>query len=514
MASITPHEIEQFLRLNGPSLSSEIAKHFVGKGLTPEAARQRITRSRGTVTRLSGINFPRKEKFLYLEDHWGKQEYWRALLAAFRKTAAIYGTALDAIAARGGALPITMLAGSSGSPLRQRGHIGAETVFKRLLAIGAVSKSELPGLGNCIVPNPNLPIAITEIEMNYARYTVETTLLLAVRDWARKLGLASYNKINIRDKDKSQQPTFGTTQWDLVGPSYLQPLVKRSTDNKVKPGSLVCDVFVGGTLETDHIQYFIRKCSAVSSLRNMATFLPIIVADRFTPEAFNLGRSKGVVMATPGTLFGEEVASGLSSLLKTLNNAAAMAVKNPDVIQKLFSSLSAIEGAAANIRGDLFEMIVGHLVHKREGYSVDIGPLIKDRQTGAYKEIDVRGVRGHERVWHCECKGHQPDHIVSQDEIEEWLERKVPFIHRVTRETRREWANCEFIFEFWTCGHFDPTTLDYLKSRSQAIKKYRIGWKDGDSVREYAKESKIRSIIKTLEEQYFRNPLRRELTVS
>jgi hypothetical protein len=59
-----------------------------------------------------------------------------------------------------------------------------------------------------------------------------------------------------------------------------------------------------------------------------------------------------------------------------------MAVGNPDKIKNLFSRLSAIEGAAGNLRGALFELLVGHLVRSIEGGSIDIGVLVQDLETG------------------------------------------------------------------------------------------------------------------------------------
>jgi hypothetical protein len=81
-------------------------------------------------------------------------------------------------------------------------------------------------------------------------------------------------------------------------------------------------------------------------LRKVRPFLPMLIADGFTPEALRACRSRGIIATRPDRVFGQDVARALSDLLQTLSNAAAMAVGNPDKIENLFTRLSAIEGAA------------------------------------------------------------------------------------------------------------------------------------------------------------------------
>ena len=91
-------------------------------------------------------------------------------------------------------------------------------------------------------------------------------------------------------------------------------------------------------------------------------------------------------MATPGTLFGRDVAAGLAALLHTLTKAAAIAAQRPEAIGELFDKLGAIEGASANLRGALFEMLVGHCVMKIDDGSIDIGKIVIDPDTAKSAE--------------------------------------------------------------------------------------------------------------------------------
>ena len=235
-------------------------------------------------------------------------------------------------------------------------------------------------------------------------------------------------------------------------------------------------------------------------------FLPVLVAERYSAEAFALGRSAGILMATPQTLFGDEVAAALSSLLRTLTKAAAVAAGNPDKIYELFSTLGRIEGAAANLRGALFEMIVGFLVREREGNSIDIGERITDPESGQSAEIDVRQIKENQELWVYECKGHQPTDLVTQPMAKKWID-KVGIIHSVLRRERR-FENCKFGFEFWTCGNFDAEAVDYLKTVQSTRPKLNLDWRDGPAVRAYAATTNKKSVLDTLDEHYFRHPMK------
>jgi hypothetical protein len=87
-------------------------------------------------------------------------------------------------------------------------------------------------------------------------------------------------------------------------------------------------------------------------------------------------------------------------------------VMHQGLVGELFDKLSSIEGAASNLRGALFEMLVGHCVQKCEDGLIDIGKRLVDKATGKEADVDVFRVKEHREVWCYECKGHQPTEIV------------------------------------------------------------------------------------------------------
>ena len=97
---------------------------------------------------------------------------------------------------------------------------------------------------------------------NTPRPTAELILLDALREWARKLGLASYNTIAIRGEDTLRP--IGPFMFDLAGPSWFAPVQRPGG----KPGFLVADVFDDGTLTEYQIRFFLRKVTMLRSLQN------------------------------------------------------------------------------------------------------------------------------------------------------------------------------------------------------------------------------------------------------
>ena len=479
-------------------LGGFIAKKYALNG---ESARKQVSRLTGPVLRLPYKLLPKNEAFLYRSEDRNTAKYWEALQRDLRETGAVYGMALDGLEARGGIAQTASFSVVTGAPVRQRKQVPIHGVLQRLKDIGFLNQCVIDRYGDCIRFGPDFFDTLSEDRMR-GTMLVEKILLDGFRDWARKLGFASYNAIDIRAGEYA--PKFSTFQFDLVGPSYLLPLTTTSGAKK-KPGFLVADVFCDGTLDTNHIQYFLRKIRILRSMRRVVPFLPMLLAHRFTPEALREGRSNGISMATIGNLFGKKIASSLESLVATLENAAAIAAVNPERVGELLDSLSVIEGAAGNLRGALLELIVGYLVGDVEGGSIDIGETVRDPRTGEEAEIDVRRVKGKRECWLYECRGRQPKNKMTRTEVEKWITR-VGRIHAHHRQEAR-FQHHEFFFELWTTGEFDQDATQLLKAEKKRRVRINLGWRDGRKIREYAKKANRKSILDTLNEHYFQHPL-------
>lgn len=507
---MTVRTIKAILKSEGPCLSNRVCAILEADGLKPENARKRVSRGEAGVERLNGLSFPSGVRFLYLADQHGTRKYWEALVRDIAVASPAYSAALGAMLARGGVVPEAHFPIICGAPVSQKGQMSAATVLQRLVSADILHSTNIPGIGPCLTLKNVFFLSPVEDSALRARLRTEAILLSAVKEWARRLGAASYDRIETRDDETEDGalPKVGTFNWDLAGPSYLRPMVRRTPEGKPKPGFLVADVALGQTVNEAAVAAFVRKCTLLGASGRIGPVLPVLIGDGFSREAFRLGRSEGVMTATPELLFGREVAEGLSALSHTLSKAAAIAVQKPEVIDTLFRSLGKIEGAAINLRGDLFEMIVGHLVVKMDDGSIDIGRKVLDPESAKPVEIDVLRVKEGRSVWAYECKGRSPSNIVTLDEIETWLTVKVPKMHRWVLWQER-FQGMDFHAEFWTTGTFSPEALARLEQARDNTVRYTIGWKDGAGVRRYAAGVRTTSVGKMLDEHFFNHPVAR-----
>ena len=471
-------------------------------GLSASAARQRLARRGPHIQTLRGLTFPKRAQFFYHADDFPRERYWTALVKAVSESSPAYGAAVGALRAHGGVVPSHFFPIICGAPTKQKKQIGVDAVLSRLKAVKLVEEvlvDELP----CVALGGSGWLGAREDGLAN-RLLVQRIMLLAVADWARKLNMGSYHKIAVRDLDEPL-PTFGTHAFDLCGPSYIAPMVRRSVGGAPKPGFLVCDAFVGEVDEIG-ISAFLRKCASSAAMRNLPPFLPVVIADGFTSEAFKLARSRGIVTATPLNLFGQEIAEGLSALLQTLNRAGAIAAEKPEVVADLFGRLGKIEGAAVNMRGALFELIVGHVVHLESQGSIDIGKRVRAPE-GTPAEIDVF-LASSNQVRIVECKGYGPNQEVSEAELKTWINEKVPKVRRaLIHESRHQ--GCRFSFEFWTAGSYSSEAKALADTVSEQVNKYDMVFHDGPAVRQRIRDANATGLVKVFDDNYAKHPLTR-----
>ncbi len=493
--------IESILEKHGPLPASDIQKYLTIAGLSGAAARQRISRSRQKVKRLYGLPLPKNESFLHLEEQYANSDFWIALLKAHISRRSSYGIALLSIIARDGVIPLSHIKTVTGAPDRMKKHISCSTVIQRLIKAEFLRKGYDLDFGDYVAIHARDNLMNFDLRAMRSRLQVEAITINAVREWARKLGLVSYNAVKIRDNHN--MPVYGQFGWDITGPSYILPLASYYR-TKAIPGFFVADI-VYTELNHENVLYFINKCLMTRCVKTMKPFLAMLIAERFTKEAFQLGKQNGVIFTTPKDLFGDEVAAELSSLAATLKNAAATAVKNPESVNKLLSSLSRIEGAALNLRGALFELVVGHLVFKGEGNLIDIG-LTVHNDKGITAEIDVRRIKGDHEIAIYECKGKQPTGIVTYAEVDKWLSQKIPIINESLQSEER-FKKYSVTHEFWTSGNFEPKAKMRLQEAKKITKKYAIDWKNGQDILSYARDKKLTSMVDFITQHYARHPL-------
>lgn len=457
--------VEYYLSKYGPALSSEISRSLTAEHkISPAAARKRVSRARGEVKRLAYLTFPHGTRFMYLQQQFGSRLYWTRLIEALHSTKSCYGLALAAIDQRGGIVPVEHFAIASGAPTRQKGHLSPETILARLLQANLIEIRRIAGVGECISLKKSIDIGDYETAKLRQRLIVENILLIAVRDWLRKLGIVSYDKVKLRNPSKN--PQVGTFAWDLSAPSYLGCMIGLDKSGGTNPGFVACDVYMGSEVREAGIRPFINKCVTLRKLKRVGRCMQLFVADSYSKGSFQLLKEKGIIPATPTNLFGEEIAEALAELSRVLLDAAQNAI-DPERFDMLFARLGKIEGAASQLRGTLFEFLVADIARKTISADIRMNQVFK-LEDGKEVEADVIAIEQFQSVTLIECKGHNPEAKIPDEEIDRWLVRTIPLLYKRVR-SHDDWQKMQVHFEFWATGKLSETARKLVESRKSVI---------------------------------------------
>lgn len=490
------------IRRTGPSLTTNLIAKLVAQGVNEAAARKRVQRATEHFTKLAGIRFNKNARFIYRDIDYGEPRFWRNLEEAFYTHGKSYWCAITNLRSRGGYCERERFSQVSGAPSARKGQRSPDIILERLKAINMLDEVTLGD--KSYVAFDTSYHRKEPIEVINATALAEFVALNGIKEWARKLGLGSYNKFNIRGDE--EPPVVSGLTFDLSAPSFVRPLM--SVENgRAKPGFLACDINLLDVIEKDEVEAFVRKCDAAAFSKSIPPIMPMLVGHVFSSEGLDLAKRKGILALTLENLFGLGLSKSLRDLVKLLTNAGATAGMNPDHLMEVMTALTKIEGAQANLRGALFELVVGSLVKDVEGGYLKTGQRRRDLETGKEVEIDVQLDRDSERGFlFVECKAKNPGARVSEKDVKRWYSDRVPLIQKIMDTDYKE-VRRPFHYEIWTNGIFADSALQWLKQQPKKCAGYTIDWKDGSAVKAYADKAQNSSLRKMLNEHYFKNPL-------
>ncbi len=493
--------LQEVLAIIGPAESSRIVQALRARGMSAEAARKRLSRAREPLKFLIGLRLPGGGRFWYVEKQFGTDRYWEQLVRALEDTGSSYGTALHGLHARGGMVPDMEFPIVCGSPaIPRRKQLTSATVAKVLNDIGLVEQRNDALFGPCVVLTGPPPLRAEPHSRRRATDIAEAIVIEAFADWAGNLGLVSPKAIHRRERFSVKSPEIAGYHWDLSGPSYIAPFqALRSTQGKAMHGFLAADVMVGRSLTAKHCSYFLKKCEGTRVQHGVRPLFPFLIADAFEGTAFSEGRTRGLIFATPRTLFGTEVAEAIRDLIAMLSNVTEH-VADPEKFDRVVRVLVKTERAAQQLRGPLFELIVSHCV-SYSAVIMDIGKNVVHPTSGEMANVDVLALKRGEYVLACECKGHRAEHTVRRHEVDDWLSRQVPRVFAFFQD-HPEYRDVRAVFEMWTPGRFEPDALALLKDRSSEIRRYDIRWKDGVALADLVKSLRLAGISKILTDHF------------
>ena len=496
--------VSSLLKRVGPCLTSDLIREYEALGLSPVAARKRVNRAGYEVTKLAGLRFSKNARFIYLDAQFGKDPFWEGLERAFQAAGKSYWCALVALRARGGQCLAEHFPIISGAPAARKGQMSPDRIFERLEAIQMLRKVEgAAGESARIMFRPMSFHIGSETELN-ALLLAESVVLHGLREWVRRFGFGSYNKV--RTRSDPEGALVSGIAWDLSAPSFVRPLMSVSA-GKVKNGFFVCDVNLEGVISKDYVEAFVRKHDMASAPMAVGAIMPMLVGHVFAEDAFSLGKQKGILMLTVGNMFGEDISRALKELVALLCDLGARAAVDPKKIEAVMSVLTKFEGAATNVRAALFEVVIGSLVKEVEGGYLKIGEKKVNYADGREIELDVQLDRGKDDgVLVIECKSKIPGARVGLEEVRKWYEDRVPLAYAILSNDGA-YDDKPFRFEFWTNGPINDDAVEWLEAQNHDFIGFSTGWRDGEAVKAYAGKAASSIYRKLLKEHYFNHPL-------
>ncbi|MCF5874959.1 hypothetical protein K3H36_07605 [Aeromonas veronii] len=397
--------------------------------------------------------------------------FWGHLFKAIYSQKGAYALALGAVQARG-IVPIEHFYTICGSPKAQQKKISAFSVLERMLDARIFVKDEVDGIGECILTKDlydRNELKELEIISVRARLLAEEIFIGAMKEWLRRLSIASFDCIKTRG-DINSQPMVGPFFWDLSSPSYLAPLVDWNKQDKPNPGFVVCDVLFSKNVELIHIEPFLNKINSLQALKKINKVIYIFVALSYEKEALNKLKEKGVIPATPESLFGKDIAEAFISLIDITKKSAIGEIESK-AFDEVITRLGSLEGAMGNMRGAFFEILVSHIIRNSTAGNVYLNRTFKNNG-GEKAEVDVYVVPqvGEPRI--IECKAMKPGSFVSNEEVNRWLDIRIKRVREHLQRLEITNKNGGIPnFELWTTGRLSDESIARIERTKEANRK-------------------------------------------
>lgn len=123
-------------------------------------------------------------------------------------------------------------------------------------------------------------------------------------------------------------------------------------------------------------------------------------------------------------------------------------------------------------------------------------------------EVDVQASVASRQIRFYECKGYQPGGLIPDDEVDRWLDKRIPLVYKQAREAS-EWTGKDFHFEFWTTGRLSEASITRIKKAQANIRtgRYTLDFYDSERLMAVARDTKDKALIDALRQHFLNHPM-------
>jgi len=474
--------IEKILTRRGPILSSELSSILSEEeGVKLNSASQRVSRAKN-INQIRGF-FKSNQSLCYLPAHTNDPALLEVLTKSMYENGRKYWFTLNALKMHEGVISNKYLECYTNYPIMPlKGHIPFPEVMQKF-----VSEKILVFNNHEYIFSPKLSSIITNPAVNRTIELIKDNILENFHSLARNIGLIGYNTGELFSE-------YAKLRWAFKGVSYVLGVKRNNT-----PGFLLADILLGKPFYKNDVLFFIEKIKLVQSFKNAPNLIPFLLVDDLENEALKLLKEHGVVVGFIRELFGAKYAEALKELITILTNAGASLKSNPDKYLDLIIELKKYNsGLVNNIKGTLFEFVVGH-IHSENSQSVNLGRQIIS--SNSRHEMDVLATYSN-KVVISECKALKG--MVDDEMVKKWTNQKIPAFRKwlQSQETLKE-KNVEF--EYWSTSGFTENAVEIFNKLIDSNPPFKVTYFGPVELRTKAKELKNKKLKETLD-NYFIDP--------
>lgn len=286
---------------------------------------------------------------------------------------------------------------------------------------------------------------------------------------------------------------FSHFQWAATCPSYMQPIY----DIKEKAvGFVVVDVVYGKQVDIDDVRFFIDKVKVIRCYRKVNNFLPILLIESATLEAFNMLKNEKIFIGVINNIFDEQYTHILSDIYYVFNNATRIMMKEPSKIDFIIEHIAKNEGRFNNIMGDLFEYMVGSFYYEKGTSYFEMNKFIPNKR-GTKNEMDIFLCKDNKAIV-VECKAMKSP--LSFKYVKKWISEILP-VFRTWIQEKYPRRQCEF--QIWSLGGFDEEARRYLTEHKKSAKKYSLEFLDKEKMINLAKQYNDSNFVKKIQNHFY-----------
>lgn len=468
--------IENILINKGPQMSSDLARALEKIEKIPyNTASQRVRRNKD-IKKIKGF-FKSNQSLCYLSIHKDGGVLFDALSKALYEYGRKYWYCINAIKLHGGRVSRDYLECYTNYPIEAlRGHIPFNEVMRKF-----VEEEVLIFNDNSYLFSPRFLQESTNVIASRTIETIKDQILSSFHSLTKNIGLISY-------ETGEKFAEFGKFRWGFKGVSAISGLIENG-----KNGFLLADVIFGRNIYLNDVKFFIEKLKHIQSFKNASRIMPFLIVDDLHPEALQYLKKHGIVVGFIKELFGQKYAETIRGLITILNNAGASLKDDPNKYLDLITQLKKYnEGLINNVRGTLFEFMVGH-IHSIDCNIINLGREIVENNSR--HEMDVCAVYS-KKVVISECKAVKSK--IGLDIVEKWLKVKIPAFYKWVKK-QETLKNMYIEFEFWSTSGFTTEALNSLIKASESVRKYNISFYQSSEIREKALEMEDKKLKEALD---------------